>query len=138
VGDLRYLTREPIDMAALLAEVSAPERGGAVAFLGTVRRGPDDGPVTAIEYTAYEAMVVTELDRIIEEARAKWPEAGFAARHRLGAVPTGEASIGIVAAAPHRAQAFEAGRFLIEEAKRRLPVWKRERFDDGTAQWRDA
>ncbi len=136
-GDLGYLTREPIDVAALLAEVAAPGRGGTVAFLGTVRRSAEDGPVSAIEYSAYEEMVVAELDRILDEARARWPDVGVAASHRLGTVPTGEASIGVVAAAPHRDQAFEAGRFLIEEAKRRLPVWKHERFDDGTVQWRD-
>ncbi len=134
---MEYLTREPIDIAVLLSEVAAPGRGGTVAFLGTVRRSADDGPVAAIEYSAYEAMVVAEFDRILDEARARWPDAGFAARHRIGVVPTGEASIGVVAAAPHRAQAFEAGRFLIEEAKRRLPVWKHERFDDGKAQWRE-
>jgi molybdopterin synthase catalytic subunit len=109
-----------------------------VVFLGTVRRGLDDGPVTAIEYSAYETMVVAEFERILNDARARWPDVGFAARHRVGVVPTGEASIGVAAAAPHRAQAFEAGQFLIAEAKRRLPVWKRERFDDGTARWRDA
>jgi len=59
------------------------------------------------------------------------------ARHRLGDVPTGEPSIGVAVAAPHRAEAFDACRYVIEEAKQRLPVWKRERFDDGSTQWRE-
>jgi len=64
-------------------------------------------------------------------------EAGFAAKHRLGEVPRGEPSIAVVAAAGHRAEAFEACRWVIDEAKRRLPIWKKERFDDGSERWRE-
>jgi len=91
--------------------------------------------VTGIEYSAYDAMAEGELDRLIAEARERWPEARIAVRHRLGLVPVGEASIVIAVGAPHRAEAFAACRFAIEEVKRRLPVWKKEYHRDGTAVW---
>jgi len=137
VAEGRYLTRRPIEPDALLAAVSDPGLGGTALFLGTVRRAPEDGPVTRIEYTAYEEMVVAEFDRILAEARERWPNGRVAACHRLGAVPAGEASIAIAAAMPHRADAFAACRYVIEEVKRRLPVWKQEVLDDGTQRWRD-
>ncbi len=131
------ITRNPIDVATLITQLADPRLGGTVAFLGSVRRGPEDGAVTVIEYSAYEDMVVAELERIVRDARAQWPDAVCAAQHRVGSVPAGEPSIAVVAAAPHRGAAFEACRFVVDEAKRRLPVWKRERFEDGTSQWRE-
>jgi len=123
-----HLTRERLDVEQLIATVAGPERGGSCVFIGTVRGEPDG--VTAIEYTAYEAMAEAELGRMIGEARARWPDARVAARHRLGLVPVGEASIVIVSAAPHRADAFEVCRYVIEEVKRRLPVWKKDHHRD--------
>ena len=132
-----HITATAIDVQALLNEVGNPECGGIVLFLGTVRRGVEDGPVTEIEYSAYSEMAEEEFARIIEDAAARWPGARLAARHRVGAVPLGEPSVAVAAAAPHRAQAFDAARFVIDEAKRRLPVWKKERFEDGSSQWRE-
>jgi molybdopterin synthase catalytic subunit len=132
---MSYLTRDPLDPAPLLAAVASPERGGTTLFLGTVR--DDGGAVTGIEYSAYEAMADAEFQRILDDAGRRWPDARLAVRHRLGLVPAGAASIAIAAAAPHRAEAFAACRFVIEEVKRRLPVWKRERHRDGTAVWVD-
>jgi len=132
-----YLTKEAISPGALLAEVARPEYGGTCLFLGTVRDGPEDGGLTGIEYSAYEAMAVAELERILAEARRQWPMSRIAVRHRLGLVPTEEASIGIAAAAPHRAEAFAACRYVIEEVKHRLPVWKKELRADGSVLWVD-
>src|SRR3989449_10482831 len=123
---------------SLLAEVSSPECGGTCAFLGTVRDGPEEHGVTAIEYSAYEEMVEGELGRIVAEVGERWSGARVALRHRLGVIRTGEASVAIVAAAPHRAQAFEACRYVIEEVKRRVPVWKKELRADGTEVWVDS
>ena len=136
-GVMRYVTRVPIAPAALLAEVAAPQHGGTYLFLGTVRDGPEDGGVTGIEYSGYEAMVDAELERLLAAARRQWPDARIAVRHRLGLVPTEEASIGIAAAAPHRTEAFAACRYVIEEVKRRLPIWKKELRADGSALWVD-
>jgi molybdopterin synthase catalytic subunit len=132
-----YTTREPISPAALLALVARPDCGATCLFLGTVRDGPEDGGVTGIEYSAYEAMAGAELDRIISEARRQWPAARVALRHRLGLVSTEEASIGIATAAPHRADAFAACRYVIEEVKRRVPIWKKELRADGSVLWVD-
>ena len=129
------LTQHPLDVNDLLAEVQGPERGGTSVFLGSVRS--DDG-VTAIEYSAYDGMAIEEIERILGEARVRWPEARVTLQHRLGVIPAGEASIAIVAAAPHRAEAFDACRFVIEEVKKRLPIWKKEMYADGTAHWTDA
>ena len=134
---MSYLTRSPISLDLLVAEVSAPERGGTCMFLGTVRNGPDEQGVTTIEYSAYEEMVEAEFVRLLTDARARWPDARIAVRHRLGTIPVGEASIAIAAAAPHRAQAFEACRYVIEEVKRRVPVWKKELHLDGSEVWVD-
>ena len=131
---MTHLSPSPISLEALLAEVQSAERGGTCVFLGTVRTDDD---VTAIEYSAYEAMADAEIDRMLAEARERWPDAGVALRHRLGLVPVGEASIAIAAAAPHRDDAFAACRYVIEEVKKRLPVWKKEVHVDGTATWVD-
>jgi len=132
-----YLSREPISVDALIAQAAAPECGGTCLFLGTVRNGPDESGVAAIEYTAYDDMADAELQRIVADALQRWPSARIALRHRLGHVAVGEPSIAIVTAAPHRAQAFEACRYVIEEVKRRLPVWKKELRADGTEVWVD-
>ena len=138
-----YLSREPISVDALIAQAGAPECGGTCLFLGTVRNGPEEAGVAgvagvaAIEYTAYDDMAEAELQRIVADARERWPAARIALRHRLGHVAVGEPSIAIVAAAPHRAQAFEACRYVIEEVKRRLPVWKKEIRLDGSEVWVD-
>lgn len=131
---MMHLTRHPLDVNELLAQVQGPERGGTCVFLGTVR---NDDRVTAIDYSAYEQMANEEIDRILSEAQAQWPAARVQLRHRLGEIPAGEASIAIAAAAPHRDQAFTACRFVIEEVKKRLPIWKKELYADGTARWTD-
>ena len=132
-----YLSREPISVDALIAQAAAPECGGTCLFLGTVRNGPEESGVAAIEYTAYDDMADAELQRIVADALQRWPSARIALRHRLGHVAVGEPSIAIATAAPHRAQAFEACRYVIEEVKRRLPVWKKELRADGTEVWVD-
>jgi len=132
-----HLTREPISPVALLADVAGPERGASCLFLGTVRDGPEDGGVTGIEYSAYEAMAGAELDRILAETQRQWPEVRLAVQHRLGLVPTEDASIGIAAAAPHRADAFAACRYVIEAVKKRVPIWKKELRADGSVLWVD-
>ena len=128
------LTRHPLDIKDLLAAVQSPERGGTCVFLGTVRT---DNGVTAIDYSAYEAMAVEEITRILGDAQNRWPDARVMLQHRLGVIPAGEASIAIAAAAAHRDEAFAACRYVIEEVKKRLPIWKKEMHADGTATWVD-
>jgi len=129
---MMHLTRHPIEVDALLAEVQGPERGGTCLFVGTVR---NDADITGIDYSAYEAMAFAEIERILSDANAQWPEARVTLQHRLGLIPVGEASIAIAAAAPHRDEAFAACRFVIEEVKKGLPVWKKELSANGSASW---
>jgi len=131
---MTHLTHSPISVESLLGEVQSPERGGTCVFLGTVR---SDDDVTGIEYSAYDDMALGEITRILDEAQLRWPDARVTLRHRLGLIPVGEASIAIAAAAPHRDAAFAACRYVIEEVKKRLPIWKKEMHADGTATWVD-
>jgi molybdopterin synthase catalytic subunit len=134
---MSVLTRSPVSLEHLLAEVTSPEYGGTCAFVGTVRDGPEEHGVTAIEYSGYEQMVEAEFARVLTEVRERWPAVRAGVQHRLGVIPRGEASIAIAVAAPHRAQAFEACRYVIEAVKHRVPIWKRELREDGTAVWVD-
>jgi len=129
---MMHLTRHRLEVADLLAEVQSVERGGTCVFLGTVR---NDAGVTGIDYSAYEAMAVEEIERILAEAHERWPDARVVLQHRLGLIPVGEASIAIAAAAPHRDEAFAACRHVIEEVKQRLPIWKKELRGDGSEKW---
>lgn len=132
---MTHLTGHPLDVNDVLAEVQGPERGGTCVFLGTVR---SDADVTAIDYSAYDAMADAEIARILGEAQQRWTGARVMLQHRLGVIPAGEASIAIAAAAPHRDEAFAACRYVIEEVKKRLPIWKKELHGDGSAAWVEA
>jgi len=119
----------------LLAEVSATRNGAAVLFVGTVREVNDGRAVTGIDYRAYEAMAERELAAIATEAAERFGTRDLVVEHRLGSLALGEASVVVAVAHPHRAQAYEASRFVIEELKRRVPIWKREHYVDGTREW---
>lgn len=132
----RYLTHQPIELASLVAEVSGPERGGIATFLGLVRNHQDGRQVLRLEYSAYEPMAEAESARIVAEACSRWP-VQVVLLHRLGALGIGDAAVAVVAASAHRAAAFDACRYVIEEVKRRVPVWKKEFYADGAVQWVD-
>jgi molybdopterin synthase catalytic subunit len=129
------LTDEPIDVAALEASVADPGHGAVVTFVGRARDVADDGrTVVELEYEVYPEMASSVLDQIASEAEGRFG-AVVAVVHRFGLVPIGEAAVAIVTAARHRAEAYEANRFVIEAIKERLPIWKRERFADGS-EWK--
>jgi molybdopterin synthase catalytic subunit len=131
------LVRRPVDAAALLAEVQRPGNGATVLFVGTVREANDGRPVTGMEYTAYEEMAARELAEIAAEAAVRFGTFDLVVEHRLGSLEVGETSVAIAAAHAHRAPAFEAARYVIEELKRRVPVWKLEHYVDGAREWVD-
>ncbi len=131
------LTDGPIAAAAVAAAVSAPSRGAVLLFLGTVRGSRSGRPVVGLTYSAYRAMAEERLARIVAELEAGEDDLALAIVHRLGDVPVGEASVAIAAASPHRAAAYEASRLALERLKREVPVWKRERYGDGGAEWRE-
>lgn len=131
------LVDRPIDAAALLAEVQRSANGATVLFVGTVREVNDGRSVSGLEYSAYAPMAEREMAAIVAEAAARWGTDDVAVEHRVGVLGLGEASVVIAVAHPHRGEAYEASRYVIEELKRRVPVWKREHYVDGTREWVD-
>jgi molybdopterin synthase catalytic subunit len=134
--NVRFVTDQPIDLAPLLAAVQAPDRGGVATFLGLVRNHHGGRAVLRLDYSAYGPMAEAECGRIVAEAETRWRVA-VALRHRVGSLAIGDTAVAVVAASSHRDDAFTACRYVIEEVKRRVPVWKREFYADGTVAWVD-
>ena len=136
-GATAALTDAPIDVGSLERIVADDAAGAVVTFVGRARDVADDGrAVVELEYEVFAEMAGTVLHEIASEAETRWG-ARVAVTHRHGVVPVGEAAVAIVTAAMHRAEAYEANRFVIEAIKERLPIWKRERFADGS-EWKRA
>ena len=129
------LTDEPIDVAALIDEVSDAACGASVTFLGTVRDTNDGRAVSGIEYSAYRSMAEREMTTIAQEACDRFGVSRLVIEHRLGTLSLGDISVAVVVAHAHRAPALDANRYVIEELKRRVPIWKLEHYDDGTREW---
>lgn len=127
----------PIDPAALLTEVTTPATGATTLFIGTVRDVNEGRAVTGIEYSAYTAMALDEMDRIAHEAAQQFDGVRIVISHRVGLLALQEISVAIAVAHARRAPAMDAGRYAIEELKRRVPVWKQEHYVDGDRQWVD-
>ena len=120
------LTREVIDFAALTDAVRSPHAGAVVLFLGTVRDLTGDVVTEALDYTAYEPMAERQLAALEADLRRRWPVLGVALVHRIGRLGVGEVSVAVAVSCPHRAEAFDAGRYAIDTLKRIVPVWKQE------------
>jgi molybdopterin synthase catalytic subunit len=127
----------PIDLAELVAAVSHAGAGAVASFIGVVRDVNDGTAVVGIDYEAYVGMADRELRAILDEAEARWPGVRTAAGHRVGFLPVGTPSVAVAASSPHRTAAFDACRYVVEELKRRVPVWKREHYADGRRAWVD-
>jgi molybdopterin synthase catalytic subunit len=125
------LTRDPIEVSSLA--VASPADGAVALFLGVVRGTNAGREVAHLEYEAYQEMAEAELAAIVTEARARWPITGVRVVHRLGRLEIGEASVAVAVASPHRREAFEACRFVIDALKKRAPIWKKEFYTDGSA-----
>ena len=134
---LALLVRAPIDPMALIREVSNSWNGAVLLFLGAVRQVNEGRDVTGIDYAAYEAMAQRELDAIVTEAAEKFANADVAVQHRLGELGVEDVSVAIAVGHAHRDAAYAVSRFVIEELKRRVPIWKREHYTDGTREWVD-
>jgi MoaE-MoaD fusion protein len=133
-GGTFRVTEEPLSLHAVVEEVTDESAGAVATFLGTVRRESRGRTVLYLEYEAYAEMAEQVLREIAEEVRAAFG-AEVAVEHRVGLVPIGDAAVVIVTAAAHRGAAYDANRQVIEAIKQRLPVWKRERFADGS-EWK--
>lgn len=119
----------------MLARVGSEEDGAVILFLGTVRDHADGRPVDGMRYDAYVEMAEPVLAEIATEACARLGTDRLAVVHRVGALEIGAVSVAIAVSSPHRAEAYDASRYVIEEIKKRLPVWKKERYADGDEAW---
>jgi len=131
------LTSEPIDVATLIRDVTADNHGAVSLFLGTVRNSNEGRDVNGIDYSAYDAMAVAEMNRIVDEATQRFEDVAILLIHRTGTLRVGDVSVAIACAHAHRSPALDANRYVIEQLKRRVPIWKREHYLDGTSEWVD-
>jgi molybdopterin synthase catalytic subunit len=130
------ISDRPLEPEAVAARVAGPDAGGIVQFVGAVRDHSRGKAIRHLEYEAYPEMAVQEMERICDEAARRWPGTRVAIAHRVGHLAIGDLAVVIVAAAAHRAEAFEACRFAIDALKQSVPIWKKEVATDG-ASWVD-
>lgn len=128
---MSYLTDDPIDPAALVRRVMRASDGAYVLFEGVVRNHHEGKAVESIFYDCYRPMAEKEIDKIVRAVSSELPDVALTVVHRLGLLAVGESSIAIVAASPHRAEAFEACRAMIDRIKQTVPIWKKERGPGG-------
>jgi molybdopterin synthase catalytic subunit len=128
---MSFLTDDPIDAAALVRGTVRDTDGAYVLFEGVVRNHNEGHAVESIVYEAYRPMAEKEIAKIVDEVTRAFPDVTLALQHRLGELHVGDSSIAIVAASPHRAEAFAACRMTIDRIKETVPIWKKERGPDG-------
>lgn len=125
------ITREPLDRAALVAAVAHASVGGIAIFEGVVRDNARGTQVRYLEYDVYPEMAIAQIREIIDEAGRRWNAQRVAVAHRVGRLEIGEASVIVAVATPHRNEAFEACRYIIDTLKATVPIWKKEVATDG-------
>lgn len=129
------ITEGPIDHAAITEGVRSDQAGAVCSFLGTVREMTGDRRTASLDYEAYPEMALKKMAELEEEARRLWPILEAALVHRTGHLDLGEISVVVAVSCPHRGQAFEACRWLIDRLKEVVPIWKKEVWADGTEEW---
>ena len=132
------LTDQSITLESV-SKYSSNNAGGVSIFLGTTRAEKrDDGiELAALDYDAYHEMAIEQMNKLASDALKRWPIESLTLLHRVGRVEVGQASVLICVACPHRNQSFEACRFLIDELKKSVAIWKKEVWGDGTTWWKD-
>jgi molybdopterin synthase catalytic subunit len=128
------VSAEPLSVDEAMREVARPDCGAVAVFVGTVRNHHEGKRVLRLSYSAFKEMAEKELARIAVEAKARWEVGAVHLAHRTGELAIGEASVVVAVSAPHRAAAFDACRYAIEELKKTAPIWKEE-FTDTGKQW---
>lgn len=129
------ISAQPLDIAAAHSFAADPAHGAVDMFIGIVRDHHEGKNVTGITYDAHEALAEKALREICEEAQGMWPETRYYVAHYKGELAVGGISVLIAVGAPHRAETFDACRYVIEEIKKRAPVWKQEHYRDGKSAW---
>ena len=129
------ISTTPIDAATLRRTLGDPKAGACVTFEGWVRNRNEGQPVRSLEYEAYALLAESEGGRILAEARERFPLLAAACVHRVGHLALGDLAIWVGVTAEHRGAAFDACRYIIDEAKARLPIWKKEHYASGATAW---
>lgn len=129
------LTSSPIDTTAILASVQTTSAGASVLFVGSVRERTGDQITASLEYEAYESMALQAMGDLLDEAREKWPLLKASIVHRVGHLQLGEVAVAVAVSSAHRQPSFEAGQWLIDELKQRVPIWKKENYANGQTEW---
>lgn len=135
-NEMICITSEPIDFCRILEDVTDRSSGGIALFLGTVRDHNESKVVLGMYYEIYKEMAEKNLARIEYEVKTKWKINRFVAIHRTGELRVGDVSVAVAASAEHRNQAFEACRYSIDQIKTKVPIWKKEIYND-SACWVD-
>ena len=135
MADPKGLTREPIAVKALLAALAGPSDGAVATFSGVVRDNQDGRAVDHLEYEAHEPMAEMQIAQLGWDAVGRWGLSAVRVQHRLGPMAIGEVSVFIGVAAPHRGEALEACRWLIDTLKSEVPIFKKEFYRDGGRNW---
>ncbi len=125
------LSETPLDVGDVVARVAGPGMGGIVTFIGAVRDNARGREIRHLEYESYPEMAEREMERIAADASKRWPGTRVAIAHRAGHLAIGDLAVVVVAAAPHRAEAFSACRYAIDTLKETVPIWKKEVATDG-------
>ena len=125
------LTKEPINVNDVIDAVYDTRAGAVDVFIGWVRDRTSEKQVVRLEFEAYEKMAVSEMQKIADMASSKWPVCKLSIVHRVGELQLGELPVVIAVSTPHRADAFEACRYVIDTLKQTVPIWKKEIFEDG-------
>jgi molybdopterin synthase catalytic subunit len=128
------LRETPLDVAEVLSTVADRRAGGVDVFVGVVRDHDHDHDVVGLDYTAHPT-ALARLQEVADAVAQKYDVVALAAVHRVGSLAIGDLAVVVAAAAAHRAEAFEASRALIDELKQTVPIWKHQRFTDGTDEW---
>ena len=129
------LTREPIDVAAVLDSVRSPSCGAVVLFLGTVREFTGGRQTVRLGYEAYPVMAEAKMADLESEARGRWALHEVRIVHRLGTLELADVSVAVAVSSPHRLDSFEAAGWLIDRLKEVVPIWKQEHWADGSMEW---
>ena len=129
------LSKARLDVTAAYQFLQTPTAGGIALFIGTTRQWTDGHETTMLVYESYEPMALKEMHRLLDVALIRWPISRACILHRLGEVPLTEASVLVGIATAHRPEAFEACRFLIDQLKVQVPIWKQEHLTDGQVNW---
>lgn len=124
------LTTNPIDVQDVISKASSEEAGAVVMFVGTVRNMTDSKEVVKLDFESYDKMAISELEKIISRTKEQWPVRNVAVVHRTGELRISDIAVVVAVSSPHRKEAFTACEFVIDTLKKRVPIWKKEYFED--------